>query len=68
MDTLKVMEYSALPLYNFYKIDDVKYIQFGKEHVLSPIAFIDGNWYFLPESTFEHENYLNRNNTYNGLF
>ena len=35
MDTLKVMEYSALPLYNFYKIDDVKYIQFGKEHVLS---------------------------------
>ena len=59
MNTLKVMENSALPLYNFYKIDDVKYIQFGKEYVLSPIALIYGNWYFLPRSTFKHENYLN---------
>ena len=59
MDTLKVMEYNALSLYNFYKIDDVRYIQFGKEHILSPIAFIVGNWYFLPERTFEYEYYLN---------
>ena len=59
MDTLNVMEYCALPLYNFYKIYDVKYIQFGEAYVLSPIALIDGNWYFIPESTFEHENYLN---------